>query len=101
MLPVLLFNVISSLVVDKCTDLATEHVEAMIDEILPDSAKKELDKIIKADPTHVFDNAKDALQGAVEGKLPVQLKDGKVLPIEITFKVKYDPTTGSFDVDKS
>ena len=27
MLPLLLFNVISSLVVDKATDLATEHVE--------------------------------------------------------------------------
>ena len=40
MLPVLLFNVISGLVVDKCTDLATEHVEAMIDDILPDKAKK-------------------------------------------------------------
>ena len=40
MLPVLLFNVISSLVVDKATDLATEHVESMIDDLLPDSAKK-------------------------------------------------------------
>ena len=103
MLPVagLLWNVISALVVDKATDLAKEHVDKMIDDVLPDSAKKELDKIIKADPTHAFDNAKDALQGAVEGKLPGQWKDGKVLPIEITFKVKYDPTTGSFDVDKS
>ena len=103
MLPIagLLWNVISGLVVDKATDLAKEHVDKMIDDVLPDSAKKELDKIIKADPTHAFDNAKDALHGAVEGKLPVQLKDGKVLPIEITFKVKYDPTTGSLDVDKS
>ena len=103
MLPVLLFNVnvISALVVDKATDLAKEHVDKMIDDVLPDSAKKELDKIIKADPTHTFDNAKDALQGAVEGKLPVQLKDGKVLPIEITFKVKYDPSTGSVDIDKT
>ena len=29
------------------------------------------------------------------------VKDGKVLPIEITFKVKYDPTRGSVDIDKS
>ena len=51
MLPLagLLFNVISSLVVDKATDLATEHVENMLEDILPDSAKKELDKIIKED----------------------------------------------------
>ncbi len=101
MLPVLLFNVISSLVVDKATDLATEHVEAMIDEILPDSAKKELDKIVKADPSHTFDNAKDALMGAVEGKLPIVKADGTLKPIEMTFTLKYDPTTGSVDIDKS
>ena len=78
MLPVagLLWNVISGLVVDKATDLAKEHVDKMIDDVLPDSAKKELDKIIKAYPTHTYDNAKDALQGAVEAKRPVQLKDG-------------------------
>ena len=101
MLPLLLFNVISSLVVDKATDLATEHVERMIDDLLPDSAKKELDKAIKADPSHTFDNAKDALMGAVEGKLPIIKADGTLKPIEMTFTVKYDPTTGSVDIDKS
>ena len=101
MLPVLLFNVISSLVVDKATDLATEHVEAMIDDILPDKAKKELDKIVKDDPSHTFDNAKDALMGAVEGKLPIVRADGTIKPIEVTFTVKYDPTTGSVDIDKT
>ena len=102
MLPVasLLFNVISGLVVDKATDLATEHVESMIDDLLPDSAKKELDKVIKDDPSHTFDNAKDALMGAVEGKLPILKADGTLKPIEMTFKVTYDPTTGSVDIDK-
>ena len=101
MLPLLLFNVISSLVVDKATDLATEHVEGMIDDLLPESAKKELDKAIKADPSHTFDNAKDALMAAVEGKLPIVKADGTLKPIEVTFTVKYDPTTGSVDIDKS
>ena len=100
MLPVLLFNVLSSLVVDKATDLATEHVENMIDELLPESAKKELDKIIHDDPSHTFDNAKDALMGAVEGKLPIVKADGTLKPIEMTFTVTFDPTTGSFDIDK-
>ena len=100
MLPLLLFNVISSLVVDKATDLATEHVESMIDDLLPDDAKKELDKFIKEDPAHTFDNAKDALMGAVEGKLPILKADGTLKPIEISFKVTYDPTTGSVDIDK-
>jgi len=100
MLPLLLFNVISSLVVDKATDLATEHVESMIDDLLPDSAKKELDKAIKADPSHMFDNAKDALMGAVEGKLPIIKADGTLKPIETTFTVSYDPTTGSVDINK-
>ena len=100
MLPLLLFNVISSLVVDKATDLATEHVESMIDDLLPESAKKELDKFIKEAPAHTFDNAKDALLGAVEGKLPIIKADGTLKPIEMTFKVTYDPTTGSVDIDK-
>ena len=102
MLPLagLLFNVISSLVVDKVTDLATEHVENMIDDILPVSAKKELDKIIKEDSNHTFTNAKDALMGAVEGKIPIIKADGTVKPIEMTFTLKYDPTTGSFDIVK-
>ena len=101
MLPVLLFNVISSLVVDKATDLATEHVEEMIDDLLPDNAKKELDKIIKDDPSHTFDNAKDALMGAVEGKLPIVKADGTLKPIEFNIKVSFDPTTGEIDIDKS
>ena len=102
MLPLagLLFNVISSLVVDKATDLATEHVESMIDDLLPDDAKKELDKFIKEDPAHTFDNAKDALLGAVEGKLPIMKADGTLKPIEISFKVTYDPTSGSVDIEK-
>ena len=100
MLPLLLFNVISSLVVDKCTDLATEHVENMIDDILPDSAKKELDKVVKADTSHTFTNAKDALMGAVAGKVPILRADGTLKPIEISFTIKYDPTTGSVDIEK-
>ena len=100
MLPLLLFNVISSLVVDKARDLAIEHVESMIDDLLPVSAKKELDKFIKDDPAHTFTNAKDALMGAVEGKLPIMKADGTLKPIEITFTVSYDPTTGSVDIEK-
>ena len=96
----MLFNVISSLVVDKATDLATEHVESMIDDLLPESAKKELDKAVKDDPSHQFTNAKDALMGAVEGKLPIVKADGTLKPIEVTFTVSYDPTTGSVDIQK-
>ena len=94
----MLFNVVAGLVVDKAQDLAQEHVEKMIDDILPDKAKKELDKIVKEDPAHTFDNAKDALIGAVEGKLPVKMKDGKLLPIEMTVKVKFDPNTQKLEV---
>ena len=97
----MLFNVVAGLVVDKAQDLASEHVERMIDDILPEKAKKELDKVVKEDTTHTFNNAKDALMGAVEGKLPINLKDGTIKPIEMTFTVKYDPTTGSIDVDKN
>tara|TARA_B100000287_G_scaffold390680_1_gene401770 strand:- start:133 stop:441 length:309 start_codon:yes stop_codon:yes gene_type:complete len=100
MLPLagMLFNVVAGLVVDKAQDLAKDHVEKMIDDILPDKAKKELDKIVKEDPTHTFDNAKDALIGAVEGKLPINLKDGTLKPIELTVKVKFDPNTQKIEV---
>ena len=94
----MLFNVVAGLVVDKAQDLAQEHVEKMIDEILPDKAKKELDKIVKDDPAHAFDNAKDALIGAVEGKLPINLKYGKLKPIELTVKVKFDPNTQNIEI---
>ena len=100
MLPVLLFNVISGLVIDNAQDLAKDHVESMIDNILPKEAKIELDKLVKEDPTHKFNTAKEALVGAVEGKLPVVKADGSLLPLEVTIKLKIDPTIGSFDIVK-
>ena len=96
----LVITVTAGLVVDKAQDLAEEHVEKMLNDILPDNAKKELDKIIKGDKSHVFENTKDALKGAVEGKLPVQMKDGNVMPIEMKVVLKFDPSTGSFDIRK-
>jgi len=98
MLPLLLFNVISGLVIDKATDLAKEHVEGMIDDLLPKDAQKELDKAIKEDPAHEFKNAKEALMAAVEGKLPIVKADGTLKPIEKTFTVIFDPTTGSIEI---
>ena len=80
MLPLagLLFNVVAGLVIDRAQDLAKDHVEKMIDDVLPDKAKKELDEIVKKDPTHTFTSAREALVGAIEGKLPINLKDGKI-----------------------
>ena len=100
MLPLLLFNVVSSLVIDKGQSLAKEHVEDMIDSLIPDDAKEELDAAIKADPAHEFENAKDALQGAIEGKLPIPDKNGILKPIELNFKVTFDPTTMDIKIDK-
>ena len=95
MLPLagMLFNVVSGLVIDKASTLAREHVEKMIDDVLPDEAKVELDEIIKNDPEHTFDNAKDALLAASESKLPIPMKDGKLLPIEQDFTIRFDPNT--------
>ena len=101
MLPLLLFNVISSLIIDKAQTLATEHVESMIDDLLPTNAKKELDKAIKDDPAHEFTNAKEALMAVVEGKLPIIKADGTLRPIEKSFTVIYNPTDGSIDINPS
>jgi len=98
MLPLLLFNVVSGLIADKAQDLAKDHVEKMIDDILPDDAKQELDEAIKSDPTHHFENAKDALVAAAENKLPIPMKDGKLLPIEQSFKIRFDPNTRKVEV---
>ena len=48
MLPLagMLFNVVSGLIVDKAQTLAKDHVDKMLDDLLPDDAKEELDKII-------------------------------------------------------
>ena len=100
MLPVLLFNVISGLVMDKAQSCAKEHVEKMIDDIIPKSAKKELDQFIKDDPTHNFKSAKEALMGAAEGNLPVVKADGTPLPLEITVKLKIDPITREISISK-
>ena len=100
MLPLagLLFNVVAGLVIDRAQDLAKDHVEKMIDDVLPDKAKKELDEIVKKDTSHTFTSAKEALIGAVEGKLPINLKDGKLLPIELDIKVRFDPNTREIEI---
>ena len=100
MLPLagMLFNVVAGLVVDKAQDLAHEHVEKMIDDILPDEAKEELDKIIAADPSTIFNSAKEALLGAAEGKATILKKDGNLLPIEINIKLKFDPNTNKIEM---
>jgi hypothetical protein len=82
MLPLagMLFNVVSGLVMDKAQSLAKEHVEKMIDDVLPEEAKAELNDIVKNDPEHPFESATDALMAAAEKKLPIPMKDGKVSP---------------------
>jgi len=90
--------VVAGLVIDRAQDLAKDHVEKMIDDVLPDKAKKELDEIVKKDPSHTFTSAKEALIGAVEGKLPINLKDGKLLPIELDIKVRFDPNTREIEI---
>ena len=100
MLPVLLFNVISGLVMDKATDLAQEHVEEMIDNLLPEEAKAELDELVSADPAHPFETAKDALVAAATGKLPILNADGTLKPIEVVFKVKFDPNTSDISIEQ-
>ena len=73
MLPLagMLFNVVSGLVMDKAQSLAKDHVEKMIDDVLPDEAKEELDRIIKEDPEHHFESATEALVGAAEDVISI------------------------------
>ena len=34
----------------------------------------------------------------MEGKLPISLADGQLKPIEMTFKVMFDPNTSKVDI---
>ena len=98
MLPMLLFNVVSGLIMDKAQDLAKDHVEKMIDDILPDDAKEELNDMIKNDPEHEFESLSDALEGAAAGKLPIMKVTGELLPIEMTVTVRFDPNTKQLEI---
>mgnify|MGYP001562967085 CR=1 FL=1 len=95
MLPLagMLFNVVSGLVMDKASTLAKDHVDKMLDDVLDEDAKEELDKIIRDDPNHEHGTVTDMLQAAAEKKLPIPMKDGKILPIELDIKIVFDPNT--------
>jgi hypothetical protein len=41
------------------------------------------------------------LIAAVEGKLPIVKADGTLKPIEKTFTLIFDPTTGSVDIKQA
>ena len=74
MLPLagMLFNVVAGLVVDKAQDLAKDHVERMIDDVLPENRGR--------------------------NQIRLSMKDGKLLPIEMTVKVRFDPNTQKLEV---
>ena len=75
-------------------------MEEMIDNILPQEAKDELDELVKEDPEHPFESAKDALVAAASGKLPILNADGSLKPIEVTFTVKFDPNTSDISIEQ-
>ena len=100
MLPLagMLFNVVSGLVVDKASTLAKDHVTKMLDDVLDDDAKEELNKVIADDPNHEHADIDEMLQAAADKKLPIPMKDGKLLPIELDLKITFDPNTRKVEV---
>ena len=100
MLPLagMLFYVVSGLVMDKASTLAKDHVDKMLDDVLDDDAKAELDKVIADDPNHEHGSVTEMLQAAAEKKLPIPTKDGKLLPIEMHVTVRFDPNTRDFEI---
>lgn len=91
MLPLLLMNVITGLVADKAQDLAKEHVSKMIDDAIPENAKKALDAIVSADPTQPAKSIAEFIElgasSAVDAPDP-----------EVNIRVTFDPDTGNFKV---
>lgn len=100
MLPLagMLFNVVSGLVMDKAQNLAKDHVGKMLDDVLDDDAKAELDKVIADDPNHEHGSVDEMLQAAAERKLPIPTKEGKLLPMDLHLTVRFDPNTRDFEI---
>lgn len=92
MLPLLLMNVITGLVADKAQDLAKDHVSKMLDDVLPDNAKKALDVIVSADPTQPAKSFAEFIESGVQSS--VDSPDP-----EVNIKVTFDPDTGQFKVE--
>ena len=59
MIEAMLLNVIKGLVMDKAQSLASDHVDAMIDEHLDDDAKHALDAVVDAMPENSFKSVKE------------------------------------------
>lgn len=91
MLPLLLMNVITGLVADKAQDLAKDHVSKMIDDVLPENAKKALDSLVSADPSQPAKSLTEFIESGA--KSLVDSPDP-----EINIKVSFDPDTGNFKV---
>jgi len=57
--PVLLINIIQSLIMDKAQNLAVEHVTKAIDDNLSDNQKVLLDAVVEEMPDNSFKSIKD------------------------------------------
>jgi len=103
MLPLagMLFNVVSGLVVDKASTLAKDHVHKMLDDVLDDDAKEELNRVIADDPNHEHSSVDEMLEAAANKKLNIPMKDGKLLPIEVDITIKIDPNTQDIEIVKN
>ena len=103
MLPLagMLFNVVSGLVVDKASTLAKDHVHKMLDDVLDDDAKEELNRVIADDPNHEHTSVDEMLEAAASKKLNIPMKDGKLLPIEVDITIKIDPNTQDIEIVKN
>ena len=63
--------------------------------------KKNLTNLLRMTQIIHISPLKEALQAAAEGKLPVPMKDGQLLPIEIDLKVRFDPNSRAVEVIQS
>lgn len=103
MLPLLipmLTNVIGGLVADKAQDLAKEHVESMINRAIPPKAKELIDTIVKADPNNPGESMMDLISKVGDGQVELPALPDLDQDIELTVKVKFNPSTMELDIEK-
>ena len=73
-------------------NLAKEHVEKMIDDVLPEEAKQN-SMISSRTIQNIHLRMQRMPSWQQRKKLPIPMKDGKLLPIEQHFTIRFDPNT--------
>ena len=109
MLPMLvpmLTNVIGGLVADTATNMAKEHVMAMVEKVVPPQAMAVVDKMVSDDPNNPCGSMSELIDRMADPEdmdvpaIPAMPEIPSVGTMSIDCRVSFDPTTMDISVEK-